>query len=293
MPYRIDEPSDQNDANAPAPKPLTVRYHEYGSPALVLDAALESEIALAITYNGLNQAVMMVSPGNIGDFIRGFSVSNDFVEGLNEIYDIRLSHFDQGCQADVQILSRAFWALKDHRRQLAGTSGCGLCGVEALEQGLPKLDILPLTTRPPAAHFIGLRERIEKAQIVGKSSGALHAALYFDANGLALLCREDIGRHNALDKLIGAVQHTQIDARCGFIVVTCRCSLELIHKAARFKFGTLVSLSAPTSLTVQWALKYRLNLIHVPYRSVPRIHSPIEFGSANNKRRLKFNFQHT
>ena len=110
---------------------------------------------------------------------------------------------------------------------------------------------------------------------MGKSSGALHAALYFDTNGSALLCREDIGRHNALDKLIGAMQHAQIDARCGFTVVTSRCSLELIHKAVRAKFGTLVSLSAPTALTVQWALKHRLNLIHVPHRSAPRIYSPI------------------
>lgn len=275
MPCRIEDSPKQNDANAPAPKPLTVTYREYDTRALVSEAALAAEIALAITYNGLSQAVMMVSPGNIEDFIRGFSVSNDFVEDLNEIYDIRLSHFDQACQADVQISSRAFWALKNHRRQLAGTSGCGLCGVEALEQALPQLDILQPAPLPPAEHFRGLRERIEEAQIMGKSSGALHAALYFDTNGSALLCREDIGRHNALDKLIGAMQHAQIDARCGFTVVTSRCSLELIHKAVRAKFGTLVSLSAPTALTVQWALKHRLNLIHVPHRSAPRIYSPI------------------
>jgi len=275
MPCRIEESAEQNDANAPAPRPMTVNYREYDARALVSEAALASETALAITYNSLSQAVMMVSPGNIEDFIRGFSVSNDFVDDLNEIYDIRLSHFDQACQADVQISSRAFWALKNHRRQLAGTSGCGLCGVEALEQALPQLDILQPSPLPPAEHFRGLRERIEEAQIMGKSSGALHAALYFDTNGSALLCREDIGRHNALDKLIGAMQHAQIDARCGFTVVTSRCSLELIHKAVRAKFGTLVSLSAPTALTVQWALKHRLNLIHVPHRSAPRIYSPI------------------
>jgi len=250
MPCRIEESAEQNDANAPAPRPMTVNYREYDARALVSEAALASETALAITYNSLSQAVMMVSPGNIEDFIRGFSVSNDFVDDLNEIYDIRLSHFDQACQADVQISSRAFWALKNHRRQLAGTSGCGLCGVEALEQALPQLDILQPSPLPPAEHFRGLRERIEEAQIMGKSSGALHAALYFDTNGSALLCREDIGRHNALDKLIGAMQHAQIDARCGFTVVTSRCSLELIHKAVRAKFGTLVSLSAPTALTV-------------------------------------------
>ncbi|MHC8287744.1 formate dehydrogenase accessory sulfurtransferase FdhD [Pseudomonas sp. XS1P51] len=271
---QVEQSREQSDANAPAPMPLNVPFREYDTSASVSQAALASEIALAITYNGLSQAVMMVSPGNIEDFIRGFSVSNDIVEDLSEIYDIRLTHFDQACQADVQISSRAFWALKNHRRQIAGTSGCGLCGVEALEQALPQLDIMDPVPLPAAEHFSGIRERIEQAQQMARSSGALHAALYFDAHGSARLCREDIGRHNALDKLIGALQHAGIDPRCGFTVVTSRCSLELIHKAVRAKLGTLVSLSAPTALTVQWAIRHRLNLIHVPHRNAPRIYSP-------------------
>jgi FdhD protein len=272
---RVAQSSEAGNANAPAPQPLNVTYREYDSCTPVSQTALASEIALAITYNGLSQAVMMVSPGNIEDFIRGFSVSNDIVEDLSEIYDIRLSHFDQACQADVQISSRAFWALKNHRRQMAGTSGCGLCGVEALEQALPQLDILQPAPLPPAEHFNGLRERIDHAQVMAHSSGAVHAALYVDAHGSTLLCREDIGRHNALDKLIGAMRHTQIDAHCGFVVVTSRCSLELIHKAVRARIGTLVSLSAPTALSVQWAIKHSLNLIHIPHRNAPRIYSPI------------------
>jgi FdhD protein len=272
---RIEQPVELSDANAPAPQPINVAYRDYDEGAQVSQAALAAEIALAISYNGLSQAVMMVSPGNIEDFIRGFSISNGIIDHLGEIYDIQLAHFDQACQADVQISSRAFWALKDHRRQMAGTSGCGLCGVEALEQALPQLDVLQPAPLPPAHHLKGLRERIEEAQVMGKSTGALHAALHFGADGSALLCREDIGRHNALDKLIGAMQQAQVDARSGFTVVTSRCSLELIHKAVRAKLGTLVSLSAPTVLTVQWARKHHLNLIHVPHRNAPRIYSPI------------------
>lgn len=274
MGCQVEPHCEQSDANAPAPIPSNVNYREYDARGSVAQAALAAEIALAITYNGLSQAVMMVSPGNIEDFIRGFSVSNAIVEGLHEIYDIRLLHFEQACQADVQISNRAFWTLKNHRRQMAGTSGCGLCGVQALEQALPQLDILEPAPLPPREHFIGLRERIEQAQHMARSSGALHAALHFDTQGLVRLCREDIGRHNALDKLIGAMQHARVDARQGFTVVTSRCSLELIHKAVRAKIGTLVSLSAPTALTVQWANKHRLNLIHVPHRNAPRIYSP-------------------
>ena len=264
------------EPNAPAPQPSQVAFREYLPHAPLSHVALAAEIALAITFNGLSQAVMMVSPGNLEDFIRGFSLSNAIIDSVDEIYDIRLSHFDQACQADVQISSRAFWALKDHRRQMAGTSGCGICGVEALEQALPQLDILQPCALPPAAHFDGIRQRIEQAQQLARSSGALHAALYFDASGEALLCREDIGRHNALDKLIGAMQIADVDARQGFVVVTSRCSLELIHKAVRARLGTLVSLSAPTAMTVRWALKHHLNLIHVPHRNAPRIYSPIQ-----------------
>ncbi|MEN5046805.1 formate dehydrogenase accessory sulfurtransferase FdhD [Pseudomonas koreensis] len=264
------------EPNAPAPQPSQVAFREYLPHAPLSHVALAAEIALAITFNGLSQAVMMVSPGNLEDFIRGFSLSNAIIDSVDEIYDIRLSHFDQACQADVQISSRAFWALKDHRRQMAGTSGCGICGVEALEQALPQLQILQPCALPPAAHFDGIRQRIEQAQQLARSSGALHAALYFDASGEALLCREDIGRHNALDKLIGAMHSADVDARQGFVVVTSRCSLELIHKAVRARLGTLVSLSAPTALTVRWALKHQLNLIHVPHRNAPRIYSPIQ-----------------
>ncbi|NHX02983.1 formate dehydrogenase accessory sulfurtransferase FdhD [Pseudomonas koreensis] len=264
------------EPNAPAPQPSQVAFREYLPHAPLSHVALAAEIALAITFNGLSQAVMMVSPGNLEDFIRGFALSNAIIDSVDEIYDIRLSHFDQACQADVQISSRAFWALKNHRRQMAGTSGCGICGVEALEQALPQLDILQPCALPPAAHFDGIRQRIEQAQQLARSSGALHAALYFDASGEALLCREDIGRHNALDKLIGAMRIADVDVRQGFVVVTSRCSLELIHKAVRARLGTLVSLSAPTALTVRWALKHRLNLIHVPHRNAPRIYSPIQ-----------------
>lgn len=237
-------------------------------------AALAEECALAISYNDLNQAVMMVSPHHLEDFSVGFSLGNDLIKSIDDIYDIQLRGLGDSREARLQVSSRAFWALKQQRRQMAGTSGCGLCGVDALEQALPTLTALPGAALPPLEHLSGLRERIGEQQQLARHSGALHAALFIDASGEIRLCREDIGRHNALDKLIGAIARERIDTHGGFALVTSRCSLELLHKAVRAGIGTLVSLSAPTALTVDWARRHRLNLIHLPHHSTPRVYSP-------------------
>lgn len=249
-------------------------YAELTPDATVAAAPLAEECALAIAYNGLNQAVMMVTPRDLEDFVRGFTLSSGIIDGFDEIYDLTLHGEGAACRAEVQIASRAFWALKRQRRQLAGTSGCGLCGVEALEQALPALVELSGQPLPPAAHLAGLRERIAGAQSLARHSGAVHAALYVDATGQIALCREDIGRHNALDKLIGALPGAGLEPAAGFVAVTSRCSLELIHKAVRARIATLVCLSAPTALSVQWARAHRLNLIHLPHHSAPRVYSP-------------------
>ena len=271
----IDEArTDISDINAPPAPAQTYSYVELGESWIIGETVLARETALAISYNGINQAVMMISPGNMEDFVRGFSLTNEIVTSPDEIRDIKITGSGESYLAQVEITNRAFWALKDHRRQLAGTSGCGICGVEALDQALPALTPLRLAPLPEARLLEGLRERINAAQTVARDSGALHAALYLDAQGEVRLCREDIGRHNALDKLIGAMAQARFEPAEGFVVLTSRCGLELIHKAVRARIGTLVSLSAPTALTVEWARRNQLNLIHLPHHSLPRLYSP-------------------
>ena len=248
-------------------------YVELGSQH-AHQAELAEECALAISYNELNQAVMMVSPHHLEDFAVGFSLGNGWIESIDDIYDIEIRGLASSREARLEVSSRCFWAIKQQRRQLAGNSGCGLCGVDALEQALPVLDALPGAPLPPLAHLQGLRDRIGEQQQLARNSGALHAALFIDAQGDIRLCREDIGRHNALDKLIGALARERLDSHGGFALVTSRCSLELLHKAVRAGIATLVSLSAPTALTVEWARRHRLNLIHLPHHSSPRVYSP-------------------
>lgn len=273
MPCLIARPASA-DARAAVASVDGYAYAELAPETPAGHASLADEVALAIAYNGLSQAVMMVSPSDLEDFVHGFSLGAGLVDSIDEIYDIRLTTHDEAIAAEVQISSRAFWTLKQQRRQLAGNSGCGLCGVEALEQALPQLPKLQPAPLPVASHLLGLRDRIDAAQDLARRSGALHAALFVDGSGEIRLCREDIGRHNALDKLIGALKRQRLDVRDGFAVVTSRCSLELIHKAVRADLSTLVSLSAPTGLTVQWAREHNLNLIHLPHRSAARVYSP-------------------
>ncbi|TDF79961.1 formate dehydrogenase accessory sulfurtransferase FdhD [Pseudomonas sp. H9] len=264
-------------ASAPLTAPAASNNYDYShlTDHSQANTPLAEEVALGIAYNGINQAVMLVSPTDLEDFIVGFSLGSGIVSSPDDIYDLKLTGRGSAISAEVEIASRAFWNLKDQRRQLAGTSGCGLCGVEALEQALPQLKALPGAPLPPARWLDGLRQRIDAFQPLGQHCGAVHAALFMNNQGELLLGREDIGRHNALDKLIGALLRQHISLDGGLAIVTSRCSLELIQKVLRAGIQTLVSLSAPTGLALQWARQHNLNLIHLPKHSAPRVFSPV------------------
>jgi len=215
--------------------------------------ALAEEVALAIAYNGISQAVMLVTPTDLEDFIVGFSLGSGIIEDASDIYDLQLSGSGSAQYAQVTIANRAFWNLKQQRRQLAGTSGCGLCGVEAVEQALPDLQVLPGAPLPPVEWLDGLRQRIGAFQPLGQHCGAVHAAVFMNDQGELLMGREDIGRHNALDKLIGALLRAGVDPAAGFIAVTSRASVEMVQKTALAGVSILAAVSAPTQLAIQCA----------------------------------------
>ncbi len=235
---------------------------------------LAEEVALSISYNGINYAVMLVTPYDIEDFIIGFSLSNDIIEHTRQLYNIEVSYHQEHINAEVEIANKAFWKLKEKKRQLTGASGCGLCGIEALENALPALVPVDIVALPPAKWFEGLRIAIEKSQRLAQKSGAVHAALYFDKDRNVIACREDIGRHNAFDKLIGAIASKGYYNTENIAVLTSRCSLELVQKAIRAKLALLVTLSAPTALSVKWANRHGVTLIHVPKHDAPRAFVP-------------------
>jgi FdhD protein len=214
---------------------------------------LAEEVPVALVYNGISHAVMMASPADLGDFARGFSLSEGIIESAAEIRDVEAVRHAKGIELLIDLAPESFWRLKERRRTIAGRTGCGLCGLDSLEQvarDLPKVTggrkiALSAVRRALAA--------LPAAQIFNQQAHALHAAAYCDADGGVLLVREDVGRHNALDKLIGAIGKAGIDPQSGFCVITSRCSVEMVQKAVIAGFPILVAVSAPTLMATRVA----------------------------------------
>jgi FdhD protein len=223
--------------------------------------AVAAEVPVALVYNGVSHAVMLATPQDLEDFALGFSLSEGIVGNAGQLYGVEMERHDAGIQAQISIASERMAALKLRRRSLAGRTGCGLCGAESLEQAI----------RIPSSVAPGGRVRTEaihramahlsEQQALHRETGATHAAGWADWDGNLLLAREDIGRHNALDKLIGAMARKGIDPQCGFALVTSRASYEMVQKAAGAGFRLLAALSAPTELAVKLAERSGLTLL--------------------------------
>ena len=203
-----------------------------------LDELVE-EVAVSVNINGINHAVMMATPDDLDDFAIGFLFGEGIIGGNHDVHDIQITPSEHGVVLDITIANRCLAALGQRKRRLAGASGCGICGGEGIAPWQSK----------------------------ARQSGALHAALALDEGGEILACREDIGRHNALDKLIG--MQLRQPAQATTLVITSRCGSELIHKAVQFGAAHLISLASPSQLAVRLALKYNLTLIHVPRSDAP------------------------
>jgi FdhD protein len=196
---------------------------------------------------------MMATPADLEDFALGFSLSEGILAHPRECYGIEVESGADGIALQVEIASSAFMRLKERRRTLAGRTGCGLCGVDSLQQVCR-----PLPSLAPARGFktTGVRAAlaaIGAEQRLTRLTGAAHAAAWCAMDGSLRLVREDVGRHNALDKLIGAMCKAVVDPASGFILITSRVSFEMAQKAAMARVPALVGMSAPTLAAVDVA----------------------------------------
>ncbi len=224
------------------------------------------ETPVALLYNGMPHAVMMATPCDLEDFALGFSLSEGIVENANEFELVDRVRGERGISLHVLIPHARFEALEMRRRNLAGRSGCGLCGVESLTEAVRPVS----QVRSNARFEIDAIERglrlLAQQQPLNSQSGGVHAAGYAYADGI--LVREDVGRHNALDKLIGALTRDSGApasaawlARTGFLAITSRASYEIVHKAAAAGIAVIAAISAPTSLAIELANEANVSLI--------------------------------
>lgn len=207
---------------------------------------LADEVPVSLVFNGLSHAVMLATPLDIEDMAIGFAFTEGFLQRRAELYGVEVETTPLGIEAQLEVSSACFARLKDRRRSLAGRTGCGLCGTESLEH--VHLSPPPLRARPAvqASAIADALKAVQRFQVLQRSTGAVHAAAWCDLSGSVLLCREDVGRHNALDKVIGAMLVRQVDPSTGFLLVTSRASFEMVQKTAMAGVSMLIAISAAT-----------------------------------------------
>lgn len=223
-----------------------------GGVAKVQADCLAEEVAVALVFNGISQAVMMASPADLEDFALGFALTEGLLQSPSELFGVEVRAVAPGLELHMEVAAACAWRLKERRRTLAGRTGCGLCGTESLAQVRLVLPPVPEVRMPPQALARAQRALRERQQ-VQQLTGASHAAAWCGLDGAVHLVREDIGRHNALDKLIGAMVRAGVDPAQGFACITSRASFEMVQKAAMAGIGALAAVSAPTALAVEVA----------------------------------------
>jgi formate dehydrogenase accessory protein FdhD len=232
-----------------------------GGTALARADAVIEEVPVALVYNGVSHAVMLVTPTDLEDFALGFSLGEGILGSACDLYDCELVPVPQGIEARLTLAGACFAALKERRRTLAGRTGCGLCGVEslaALER--PLVPIARTCTPAPGAIARALAE-LPRLQALFRQTGGGHAAAWVGADGQVQLVREDVGRHNALDKLVGALVRRGLSPEAGFALCTSRASYEMVQKAMSAGIGLLVAVSAPTAAAVRLAQAAHITLV--------------------------------
>jgi FdhD protein len=231
-----------------------------GSLAEHADAIAE-EVPVAFAFNGEPFAVMMATPSDLADYALGFALSEGVIDNAAELADVRIGERLEGWELDLTIPPERAARLVSRERTLEGRSGCGVCGSRRLDD-LVRVPA-PVTAEPrvTAAALDRALAAMAQRQSLAAATGATHAAAWASVDGDVHLVREDVGRHNALDKLIGAMTRAQVDRDHGFAIVTSRASYELAMKAASAGIGVLAAVSAPTALAISLADSAQLTLI--------------------------------
>jgi FdhD protein len=224
-----------------------------------IERTVAEEIPVSFLYGGVPYAVMMASPGDSEDFAYGFSLTEGLIEGIDDIRGLEVFAQGKGLVLDIRLAPEKMRGHLARRRTLVGRTSCGLCGVETQDQ-LPEAKAVSRAAPIEAPAIFAALSHLAGSQQLNALTHSVHAAAFCARDGAILVAREDVGRHNALDKCIGAALRQACDPRDGFIVVTSRASFEMVEKTAFFGSTLLAAISAPTSLAIERAEKLGLTL---------------------------------
>ncbi|MFG6667693.1 formate dehydrogenase accessory sulfurtransferase FdhD [Halomonas sp. HNIBRBA4712] len=240
--------------------PVEVRRNAQGWHGECTEDVLAEEVPVALIYNGISHAVMMASPADLVEMALGFSLTEGIIAHVHECYDWEIVEEANGVAVHLTIASQRLAELKARRRSLTGRTGCGLCGTEALDQAIRPIPSVkaPALTDDAIARALAT---FSAHQPLKAATGAVHGAAWCRLDGEIERVREDVGRHNALDKLIGSLAVSREAFESGFVLVSSRASYEMVHKCASAGIGALVAVSAATALAVRQAEAANLLLV--------------------------------
>jgi FdhD protein len=245
----------------PAQK-LVTRVAYRGGAFLSGERSVPSEVPVAFSYGGTTHAVMMATPDDLIDFAYGFSLTEGIVASRDDIADVDLVEGEQGIDVQIALRDETASALKDRRRQMAGPVGCGMCGIESIEQAIRKVPFVgnsPLVLTPK--QIIESVALLQGRQPLNRETRAVHAAAFYRPGLGIVAVREDVGRHNALDKLAGCVLRDGRSGADGAVVVTSRVSVEMVQKTAILGSRFIIAISAPSDLAIRTADEAGMTLV--------------------------------
>lgn len=293
--------------------PAELRKLGYSGPLFAVEAvewrngaatrthgSVVEETPVALVYNHVPHVVMMATPDNLDDFALGFSITEELVASPDELLGVTVERLSRGIEVKISISDERAKQIESRARRLSGRTGCGICGANDLEGVLKTLhSVVPGQPVVPDVIHQAL-DALTAHQQLNRESGAVHAAGWATLDGEIAFAREDVGRHNALDKLVGAALKQKVNADEGFVVVTSRASFEMVQKASVLGAPILAAISGPTALAVRvaresgmtlvgFARKDRLTVYTHPHRVVSPVQHPptgaLDPGSARTSSR--------
>jgi len=253
------------DERSSVPDPVMRIRHAAYRGGIIGDAtrAVPEESAVALVYDGATQAVMMATPADLEDFAIGFSLTEGIVAHRHEIESLETVAMPEGVEMRMWLAGERGAALAARRRHFAGPTGCGLCGIDSLGEAMRAPRRVVSALRVPATSIAGALQALSGAQPLNRETRAVHAAGLWSADDGLILAREDVGRHNALDKLVGAAARAGREAGGCVLLLTSRVSVEMVQKAAVLGAPVMAAVSAPTALAVRTAEAAGITLVAV------------------------------